>query len=215
MVEEYKIIYGDKDIVHEDEIVEQKSRFIAYIKKVVDEKEATAFIQEVKKKHYDASHNCSAFILGTRKELVRCNDDGEPSGTAGKPILDVLMGSDLVNIVCVVTRYFGGKLLGKGGLSRAYSDAAKECLEKLPVARMCLGKRLRIDTDYNTIGKILHELSQQNLTQEHSEYTDVISLTVIIPIEIEKEFIKSITDISAGKSQVEVVEEVYFEKREL
>ncbi len=212
MIENYKIIHGNKNTIYEDEIVEQKSRFIAYIKKIDNEQEATAFIQEIKKKHYDASHNCSAFILGTKKELVRCHDDGEPAGTAGKPILDVLVGSDLVNLVCVVTRYFGGKLLGKGGICRAYSDATKACLESLPVATMCLGKRIKIHTDYNTIGKVLYELTQRNLEQEESEYTDVIVLTVIVAIEDADGFEKKITEISAGKTIVEVVEEVYFEK---
>lgn len=112
MIDQYKIIYGDKETIYTDEIVEKKSRFIASIRKVETEEEAVAFINETKKKYYDARHNCSAFIIGTKKELVRSSDDGEPSGTAGKPMLEVLLGSDLVNVAAVVTRYFGGTLLG-------------------------------------------------------------------------------------------------------
>ena len=211
-IDQYKVIYGDKQDVYTDEIVEKKSRFIANVKKVETEQEATAFINEMKKKYYDARHNCSAFVIGKNKELLRSSDDGEPSGTAGKPMLEVLLGSDIVNVVVVVTRYFGGTLLGTGGLVRAYTDAAKAGLEQVQVATMCLGKKVKIHTDYNTIGKVLYELGQRGLGQEDSEYTDVIVLTVIVPIEDMDGFEKKIIEISAGKTMVEVVEEVYFEK---
>lgn len=111
-MEQYRVIYGDKNEVYTDEIVEKKSKFIANIKIVESEEEAVAFINEIKKKYYDARHNGSAFVVGTKKQLVRSNDDGEPSGTAGKPMLEVLLGSDIVNVAAVVTRYFGGTLLG-------------------------------------------------------------------------------------------------------
>lgn len=210
MIDNYKIIYGDKETIYSDEIVEKKSRFIAYIKKVETEEEATSFIAEIKKKNYDARHNCSAFIVGKNKELLRSSDDGEPSGTAGKPILEVLMGSGLVNIVCVVTRYFGGTLLGTGGLVRAYTDSTKAGLAQCQISIMNLGKKVKIHTDYNTIGKVLYELGQRGLNQEDSEYTDVIVLTVIVPIEDVDGFEKKITEISSGKTIMEVVEEVYY-----
>ncbi len=214
MVEQYKNIYGSKEEIYSDEINVKKSRFIAYVQKVETEQEAIAFITKIKKKHYDARHNCSAFIVGKNKELLRCSDDGEPQGTAGKPMLDVLLGSELVNVAVVVTRYFGGTLLGTGGLVRAYTDATKAGLEQVQVATMCLGKKLKIHTDYNTVGKVLYELGQLGLNQEDSEYTDVIVLTVIVPIEDVDGFKKKITEISAGKTIVDVVEEVYFEKVE-
>ncbi len=214
MVVDYKIIHGDKDEVYTDEIVEKKSRFIASVKKVESEQEAVEFILAIKKKYYDARHNCSAFVIGSNKELLRSSDDGEPSGTAGKPMLEVLIGSELVNVVVVVTRYFGGTLLGTGGLVRAYTDATKAGLEQCQTAIMSLGKKLKIHTDYNTIGKVLYELGQRGLGQEDSEYTDVIVLTVIVPIEDVDGFEKKITEISAGKTVVEVVEEVYFPKVE-
>ncbi|MFI3214848.1 MAG: YigZ family protein [Eubacteriales bacterium] len=214
MVDSYKVIYGEKEEIYSEEIDVKKSRFIAYVQKVETEQEAIDFIAKIKKKHYDATHNCSAFIVGTKKELVRSSDDGEPQGTAGKPILNVLVGSDLVNIACVVTRYFGGQLLGSGGLIRAYTQAAQAGLAQCTSAVISLGKRVKIHTDYNTIGKVLYELGQRGLNQEDSEYTDVIVLTVIVPIEDMDGFEKKITEISAGKTMVEVVEEVYFQKVE-
>ncbi len=212
IVDKYKVIYGDKQEVYTDEIVEKKSRFIANIKKVETEEEAVAFINEMKKKYYDARHNCSAFVIGKSKELLRSSDDGEPSGTAGKPMLEVLLGTDIVNVVVVVTRYFGGTLLGTGGLVRAYTDATKAGLAQCQTATMSLGQKVKIHTDYNTIGKVLYELGQRELGQEDSEYTDVIVLTVIVPIQDVAGFEKRITEISAGKTIVEVMEEVYFEK---
>ena len=112
------------------ELVEKKSRFIATIRPVSSEEEAVAFIEEMKKKYYDARHNCSAFVIGSKGELTRSSDDGEPSGTAGRPMLEVLTGSGIRNIAAVVTRYFGGVLLGTGGLVRAYSGAVKMALEQ-------------------------------------------------------------------------------------
>ncbi len=210
MVENYKIIHGEKTTVYEAEIEEKKSKFIAQIKKVETEEEAVSFIKEIKKKHYNATHNCSAFVIGKGKELIRSNDDGEPSGTAGKPMLEVLLGSQVVNVVAVVTRYYGGTLLGTGGLIRAYTNATKEGIARCKIAQMSLGKRMKIHTDYNTIGKILHELSIRNLNQEDSEYTDVIVLTVIVSVEAADNLVDTITEISAGKSTVEIIEETYF-----
>lgn len=210
MVQDYKIIFGDKDTIHTGEIVEKKSRFIAYIKKVETEADATEFINQIKKKHYDASHNCSAFVLGKNKEIVRSSDDGEPGGTAGKPMLDVLVGSDIVNIVAVVTRYFGGTELGRGGLTRAYSQATKEGLANIKISTMTKGNLLKIHTDYNSIGNILHIL--ENTPVKESEYTDVITLTLEISVDEIFDLTNKITEISAGKSTIEVLEEIYFEK---
>ena len=119
----------------EAELVEKKSRFIATVRPVSSEEEAIAFIDEMKKKYYDARHNCSAFIIGSNAQMTRSSDDGEPSGTAGKPMLEVLLGSGIRNIAAVVTRYFGGTLLGTGGLVRAYSGVLKEALEGCETAR--------------------------------------------------------------------------------
>ena len=117
------------------EIVEKKSRFIAYLAKCESEEEATDFIEKIKKKHWDARHNCSALVIGDSAQLTRCSDDGEPAGTAGRPMLEVLLGSGVRNVAVVVTRYFGGVLLGTGGLVRAYSQAVKEALAASKIGR--------------------------------------------------------------------------------
>lgn len=212
MIENYKIIYGDKENIHIENTEEKKSKFICYIKKVETEIEATDFIKEIKKKHYDASHNCSAFIIGNNKELIRCSDDGEPQGTAGKPMLDILMGSDIVNIVTVVTRYFGGTLLGTGGLVRAYGSAVQAGLQTLPTAIMTLGKKIDIYTDYQTIGAILHLLKQENIPIDHSEYNESIVLSLTVEINKVEDLINQITEISSAKSKVDIIEEIYFLK---
>ena len=127
ILEDYKILLEGG----EGEIVEKKSRFIATLRPVNSEEEAVSFIEEMKKKYWDARHNCSAFVIGPKAELTRCSDDGEPSGTAGRPMLEVLLGEEVRNVAVVVTRYFGGTLLGTGGLVRAYTQAVKEGL--LPI----------------------------------------------------------------------------------
>ena len=121
------------------EIVEKKSRFIATVRRVETEQEAAAFIEEIKKKYWDARHNCSAFVIGGRGELTRCSDDGEPSGTAGRPMLEVLLAEEIRNVAVVVTRYFGGTLLGTGGLVRAYTQAVKAGLDNCIVGVMTQG----------------------------------------------------------------------------
>ena len=130
------------------EITEKKSRFIATVRRTESEEEAVSLIEEMKKKYWDASHNCSAFVIGRRGQLTRCSDDGEPSGTAGRPMLEVLLGEGICDAAVVVTRYFGGTLLGTGGLVRAYGAAVKSGLEASQTATMRYGSRIRIGTDY-------------------------------------------------------------------
>lgn len=208
----YRVLYTNSDKVQTftGEIVEKKSRFIANIRKVESEAEAAAFIEEIRKKHYDARHHCNAFVIGDRAQLTRCSDDGEPSGTAGRPMLEVLLGSEIRNVCAVVTRYFGGTLLGTGGLVRAYTQAVQEALKTCPTAMMQFGKRIQIDTDYNNIGKILYFLGQEGLSQESSDYTDKIQLVVLVPGEKVEHFCKQITELTAGRSTTEVIEEVFY-----
>ncbi len=211
-MENYRVIY-DKDNqghIYTGEIVEKKSRFIASIRAVESEAAAIAFIEQTRKRYYDARHNCYAFVVGSDGALTRCSDDGEPSGTAGRPMLEVLLGLELKNAAVVVTRYFGGVLLGTGGLVRAYTQAVQEALKNCPTAVMRPGKRLRIDTDYNGIGKVLYLLAKRNLTQESSEYTDRVSLIVLVPKEEASDFIKEITEVTAGRLRVEELEEVFY-----
>ena len=168
MVEQYKTVYEGGT----GEIVEKKSRFIANVRPVETEEEALAFIEEMKKKYWDARHNCSAYILGERQEQMRCSDDGEPSQTAGKPMMDVLDGAGLTNTAVVVTRYFGGTLLGTGGLVRAYSAAVQEGLKNSRIITKYWGTELLVGTDYNGIGKLQYLFGQRQIPILDAEYTD-------------------------------------------
>ena len=160
--------------MEKEEIIEKKSRFIATVRLVETEEEALAFIEEMKKKYWNATHNCFAYVIGERRECVRCSDDGEPSGTAGKPMLDVLLGEELYNTAVVVTRYFGGTLLGTGGLVRAYSKAVQEGLAQSDLIEKQYGNILEIGTDYNGVGKIQYLIGENKIPVLESEYTDKV-----------------------------------------
>ncbi len=192
------------------EYVEKKSRFIATVKKVETEEEAVMFIEATKKKYWDARHNCSAFVIGERGELTRCSDDGEPSGTAGRPMLEILLSENVRNVAVVVTRYFGGVLLGTGGLVRAYTQAVKEGLNASDIRTMRFGVRVLIETDYNGIGKILYILGQMGLTPLDSQYGEGVSLRIQVVKEQWEGLEKEITDATAGKTKCTVEEELYF-----
>ncbi len=198
----------------EGEYVEKKSRFIATVRKCESEEEAVRFIEEMKKKYWDARHNCSAFVIGSRGELTRCSDDGEPSGTAGRPMLEVLVGEGIRNIAVVVTRYFGGVLLGTGGLVRAYTQAVKEGLANSVIGRMRLGSRVEVTTDYNGIGKILYLLGNAGIEPVSSDYTDKVVLELIVPTENVERLHKEMVEITAGKVGFEKVEELYYVDKE-
>lgn len=198
----------------EGEIIEKKSRFIATVRSVQTEKEATDFIEEMKKKYWDARHNCSAFVIGERNELSRCSDDGEPSGTAGRPMLEVLMGAELHNTAVVVTRYFGGVLLGTGGLVRAYTQAVKAGVENSEIGVMKFGARLNIGTDYNGIGKILYILGQRGIEVQKSNYTDTVEIEIMIPETMRESLTKEITEATAARAKISLLEQAYFVDKE-
>lgn len=184
------------------QIEEKKSVFIANIARADSEEEATAFIETMKKKYWDARHNCSAFVIGERGELTRCSDDGEPSGTAGRPMLEVLLRENIKNIVVVVTRYFGGTLLGTGGLVRAYTQAVKEGLNDCKIGVLRMGVPLALTTDYNGIGKILYLLSAMGLTPKDSDYGEKVTLQVLVPVEEKDRLVLDITEATAGKTEI-------------
>ncbi len=165
------------------EIEVKKSRFIATVRPVHSEEEALAFIAEMKKKYWDARHNCSAFILGDKQPQLRCSDDGEPQGTAGRPMLDVLQGAHLTDVCVVVTRYFGGTLLGTGGLVRAYSDAVSAGLAAGSVLTRIDGTALTVRTDYNDLGKVQYLLAKENVVQQGVEYSDIVEFQILLPTE--------------------------------
>lgn len=206
MSEGFKIIYEGGQA----EIVEKKSRFIAYVKAVNTEEEATGFIDEIKKKNWDARHNCSAFVIGKNNELTRCSDDGEPSGTAGKPMLEVLLGQGLHNVAVVVTRYFGGVLLGTGGLVRAYQAAVKEGILASKVLEKYEGAKYSVETDYNGIGKIQYILAKENINTVNVDYSDKVNVEFVVKADEEGKIVKEITEATAGKAIIERVEELVF-----
>ncbi|MCM1182692.1 MAG: YigZ family protein [Roseburia sp.] len=192
------------------ELVEKKSRFIATVRPVASEEEAVAFIEEMKKKYYDARHNCSAFVIGSRAQLTRSSDDGEPSGTAGRPMLEVLLGSEIRNIAAVVTRYFGGTLLGTGGLVRAYSGVLKMALEDCETMRQQFCVKLRIGADYNSVGKLQHWLAGKQIRIVDSVYAEKVNITIVIPIEEYDSFCKELTELTSAQAVLEEMERGYF-----
>ncbi len=194
----------------ENEIIEKKSRFIATVIPAEDEDTALEFIESMKKKYWNASHNCYAYVIGERSELQRCSDDGEPQGTAGRPMLDVLLGEEIHNVVVVVTRYFGGTLLGTGGLVRAYSSATKAGLEASTIISKIWGSKLIIHTDYTGLGKIQYILGQRGLKILDSQYTDQVLLTVMIPETQVKEVQEELIEGTNGQVKMEVEDQCYF-----
>ena len=192
------------------EIEEKKSRFIANLKPVSSEEEAIAFIESMKKKYWDARHNCYAYVLGASAELMRYSDDGEPSGTAGKPMLDVLIAGQFRDIAVVVTRYFGGTLLGTGGLVRAYTQALQAGLENCEIRTMRYGILFRIRTDYNGIGKLQYLLGQKGLTMENADYGQEVTFEVKVLLEDEVSFVKAVTEVTAGKAGIEKLDNLYY-----
>lgn len=188
------------------EITEKRSRFIANLFPVKTEEEALEKISGMKKKYYDARHNCFAYVIGENREIERCSDDGEPSGTAGRPMLDVLLGMGLYDVVVVVTRYFGGTLLGTGGLVRAYSAAVKEGLSNCMALHLENGYRLRIATDYNGVGKLQYLARTNKLHELSCEYADAVTLDLLVRADEIETVETEITERTSGRAQLERME---------
>lgn len=193
----YKTVY----IGGTGEIIEKKSRFIANVTSIETEEEALAHIAALKKQYWDARHNCYAFVAGPHHELQRCSDDGEPAGTAGRPMLDVLLKEDIHNTLIVVTRYFGGTLLGTGGLVRAYQKAAQEGLAASVIIEKRPGIPLTVDTDYNSVGKIQYILSKEQIPTMDSIYTDMVSLKLMVPEERLTTLLAQLTEATSGQAE--------------
>ena len=195
----YKTVMRDG----EDEIVEKKSRFIAHVKPVTTEEEALQFIEELKKKYWDARHNCYAYIIGKNAQVVRFSDDGEPSGTAGKPILEVLQNQELRDVVVVVTRYFGGVLLGTGGLVRAYTQSTQVGLNAAQICTMTPMVIITTVIDYTLIGKIKYVLAQNDALVQDEEYGADVTITFGIPSDKKMRLIKELIETTNGKIEYE------------
>lgn len=192
------------------EFVERKSRFIGYICPVQSKAEAEAFIAEIKARHRDATHNVSAYIL--RKERIeRYSDDGEPQGTAGIPVLDVLKKEGLTDVCAVVTRYFGGILLGGGGLVRAYSHGCKIALDAAQIITMCDGERLRAQFDYSLYGKVSYILPNYQLKQEDADFSDTVTLTLLVRKTQAQQLKDDLVELSNGQVNITVLEDTFSE----
>lgn len=204
--ESYLILYQGGS----GELTEKKSRFIANTRPVESEEEALAFVEEMRKQYWDARHNCWAYVIGDRGEKKRCSDDGEPSQTAGKPMLDVLTGSGVTNICVVVTRYFGGVLLGTGGLVKAYSGAAKAGLEGSVIVEKKLAEKIQVVTDYNGLGKIQYIAAERGITTLDIQYTDKVVMTFLVPVAEAAAFSAALTEGTNGRAGIETVCRLYY-----
>lgn len=192
------------------EVVEKKSRFIATIEPVKSKEEAEELIASCKKKYWDARHNCSAYIIADTVDILHSSDDGEPSGTAGKPMLDILVAQGLKNVCVVVTRYFGGTLLGTGGLVRAYQAAVKAGLEQCAFIEKKKGIKASIALDYNDVGKIQYLFATESVETLASDYGENVVMSVVIPFSAYKNVEEKVVNITSGKSSFQDVKEAFY-----
>jgi uncharacterized YigZ family protein len=202
---DYKTIKAESSV----ECTTKRSRFIVHVRPVETKEQAESFIEQVRTKHWDASHNVYAYVL--REGTRRYTDDGEPQGTAGMPVLDVLVKEDLYDCAVVVTRYFGGVMLGSGGLVRAYSHSAKEALKASDIITMSLCINAKLRCDYNFYGKLPSVIKKYNGSVGQAIFSDEVDIDFYIPDKTYILFEKSIAELSCGKYRAEVLRKVYME----
>lgn len=196
----------------ENEIVIQKSRFIAYVTRAETEAEAQDFIQQIKKKHWDATHNCSAYMIGENDQIQKANDDGEPSGTAGVPILEVLKKKHLKDTAVVITRYFGGIKLGAGGLIRAYGKATSEGIDATGIVERKLMRVMHTKVDYTWLGKLENELRSSVYTIKEIHYLDNVEFETYVEEEQTENFINWMVELTNGQGIISKGDKVYLEE---
>lgn len=194
-----------------DEFVEKKSTFITHLVRVTSEEEAREFIQKMKKKHYDATHVCSCYVVGDNNEITRANDDGEPSGTAGAPMLDVLVKNEIKNVCATVIRYFGGTKLGTGGLVRAYGGGVINALKNATLVKRKDALEIRLELDYSLNGKIEYEIEKTNFIVNNLEYTDKIIYTIYVMEEDYDSFQSWIANLTNGQFKILSIHEKQLE----
>ncbi|MFJ8257636.1 YigZ family protein [Peribacillus asahii] len=197
----------------EHEIVIERSRFIAHVARTETEEEAQTFIAEIKKKHKDATHNCSAYLIGERDEIQKALDDGEPSGTAGVPILEVLKKKNLKDTTVVVTRYFGGIKLGAGGLIRAYSKSTSEGIEATGIVERKLMRVISTKVDYTWLGKLENELRSSIYTIKEIEYLDQAIVHIFAEEEKKQDYIDWMTELTNGQAIIQEGDILYLEQK--
>ncbi|XWN53023.1 YigZ family protein [Anoxybacillus flavithermus] len=207
MLEAYYTVKG----YGETEIIIEKSRFICYVERATTEEEAVRFIHQIKKKHWDATHNCSAYIIGEHDHIQKANDDGEPSGTAGVPMLEVLKKKKLKDTVVVVTRYFGGIKLGAGGLVRAYGKAVTEGLKAAGIVERKLMRIMHTTIDYTWLGKVENELRASVYTVKDIHYAEHVTIDTYVEERHKDDFRAWMIELTNGKSAISEGEHVYVE----
>lgn len=188
----------------EAELIEKRSRFIGRVWRVEDEAEAIARIKEMREKHWDATHNVYAYIM-REGGIMRYSDDGEPGGTSGMPTLNVFRSEDVKNVCCVITRYFGGTLLGAGGLVRAYSATAKLALDAAGISRMDLWDELLISCAYNQYERIVRLLNQNGAVIQNTDYGTDVLIDALLEQAKTADFSKSLTELSAATAGLDIV----------
>ena len=207
MRKDYKTVkgYGEK------EIIISKSRFICYVNRAENEAEALEFIEKIKKMHHAATHNCSCYIIGENNQIQKANDDGEPSGTAGVPMLEVLKKQELQDTVVVVTRYFGGIKLGGGGLIRAYGKSTTEGIAAAQVVERRLHHVMKVAIDYTWLGKVENEVRGSQYTLRDIQYADVVELFVFVPKDEEEAFTGWMTELTNGQATITCIDKLFRE----
>lgn len=198
-----------EDFIAEEEI--KKSRFICHLKRVYTEEEARAFISEIKKEHHKANHNCSTFTLGDHQEIQRSSDDGEPSGTAGVPMLEILKKREITNVCAVVTRYFGGIKLGAGGLIRAYAGSVGHALDQVGLVKFVTQEQLILTLDYGNYDGLQRFLSSQGLVISESEFLSDVTVKLFVDLDKTEQLLDNLVEqfsgkISAAKGDKQLVE---------
>lgn len=205
-LKKYKTI--DSDDVFKAEYEINKSKFIAHVKYVEEEESAKEFLQQLKKKYYDATHNCSAWVLGVNGDKQKSNDDGEPGGTAGNPILETIKKNELTNVMVIVTRYFGGIKLGAGGLIRAYSHTAALGISASKVVTMTPMQRLSITINYNLLASVENWIRNKNISVENKDYSENVTLTLLLlPEEVDNR-LTELKDLTAANFSHKLEEEI-------
>jgi len=194
-----------------DEIIIQRSRFIGYVRRVETEEAAQSFIQEIKKKHHDATHNCSAYMIGEHDQIQKANDDGEPSGTAGVPMLEVLKKQGLKDTAIVVTRYFGGIKLGAGGLIRAYGNTTSQAIQTTGIVKRQLMQGFLITVDYTLLGKLENVLRNSEHILESIDYLEQVAFLVYVKKENSQAFLDWIIDLTNDQAVITTKDLAYVE----
>ncbi len=192
-----------------DEFIINKSRFIGYGAPAETEEEALAFLAEIRKKHADATHNCYAYIIGRNMGVMRYSDDGEPGGTAGMPIIEVMKNRGVVNACVVVTRYFGGVLLGAGGLVRAYTQGAVTAIDACGIGVMHPTARYMMDVPYPMLSRVEYFLKSAPVIVEDKDFSDVITLTLLVKCADEDKLLADLTQLSEGRLEPMRFDETY------